>query len=91
METSMNRGTLTRGLGAAVIVAALFTFGAAFAQDKKAPAKSPPSPCKGLEEAACKAKTECQWVSASVDAKGKVKRKAYCRKKAVPRTKAKAK
>lgn len=87
----MYRGTLTRGLSASVIVAALFTFGAALAQDKKGTPKAAPSVCKGLEEAACKAKTECQWIAASVDTKGKVKRKAYCRKKAVPRTKAKPK
>lgn len=46
-----------------------------------------PSPCKGLEEAACGGKTECSWVKATVDKNGKA-RKAYCRLK--PATKATA-
>jgi hypothetical protein len=48
-------------------------------------AESAPKPpaCKTLkEEDACKAREDCTWVKASVDAKtGKEKRKAYCRTK----------
>lgn len=43
-----------------------------------------PSPCKGLEEAACGGKTECSWVKATVD-KNKKPRKAYCRLKPAPK------
>jgi hypothetical protein len=50
--------------------------------------KSPPA-CNTLkDEAACKARTDCSWVKASVDAKtGKEKRKAYCRRKPAPKKK----
>jgi hypothetical protein len=48
-------------------------------------AESAPKPpaCKTLkDEDACKAREDCTWVKASVDAKtGKEKRKAYCRSK----------
>jgi len=72
----INRG-LVWGLGAAAAVAALLSFGFdAAAQDKKAPATKAPSACKGLAEAACKAKAECAWI---VPKKGK--QKPYCRTK----------
>jgi len=64
--------TLFKGaLGAAAVVAALLVFGfdAAAQGAKKA------SPCKGLDEKACKAKAaECRWI---VPSKGK--QKPYCR------------
>ena len=54
-------------------------------------AKAPPAPpaCNTLkDETACKARADCSWVKASVDAKtGKEKRKAYCRRKPAPRKK----
>src|SRR5438128_1752014 len=45
-------------------------------------ATKPPSPCKGLDEAACKAKAECQWI---VPKKGK--QKPYCKLKPTPKKK----
>ena len=48
---------------------------------EKAPTKKPPSACKGLDEAACKAKPdECTWI-AEVTTKAGKKRKAHCRSK----------
>lgn len=63
------RACLVKGLGAAA-AAALLMFGVdASAQTKKA------SPCRGLDEKSCKAKTaECAWV---VPKKGK--QRPYCR------------
>jgi hypothetical protein len=66
------------GLSAAAVFTALLVLGFdASAQDarKTPPAKT--SPCKGLDEKACKGKTaDCTWV---VPKKGK--QKAYCRLK----------
>jgi len=69
---------LWMGMSAAAVVAAMLAFGLdAAAQDKKAPAAKTASPCKGLDEKACKAKaTECAWI---VSKKGT--RKPYCRRK----------
>ncbi len=80
------RNRLIAGLGAAATAALVLTFGLdASAQD---PAKKPPAPkaakaakpasaCKGLEEAACKAKTaECAWIAPKAG-----KQKPYCRAK----------
>jgi len=66
------------GIIAAAAALALFTC-AATAQDKKAAAK--PAACNALKaETDCQARTDCQWVAASVDPKTKKeKRKAYCR------------
>jgi hypothetical protein len=59
--------------------------------EKKTVAKAP-SPCKGLDETACKGKTECRWNSESKDkATGTVKRKAYCSAKPKPKAKTDAK
>jgi hypothetical protein len=81
---AMTRRTLTGGLCAAALVGALMSIGyGALAQATKSTA------CKGLEESACKAKSECQWIKASVDKSGKVKRKAYCRTKVTRAKKAK--
>ncbi len=54
---------------------------AAAAPEKKK-AKAAPSPCKGLDEAACKAKADtCGWiVPTKVDAKTGKADKPYCRK-----------
>lgn len=72
---------ITKLLGAAAAAAVLLVGASTFAQDAKKPAATA-SPCKGLEEAACKAKSECQWI---VPKKGK--QKPYCKLKAVPKKK----
>lgn len=62
---------LLRGFGAAAAVAALLVFGigASAQSTRKA------SPCKGLDEKACRAKAaECTWI---VPKKGK--QRPYCR------------
>ncbi len=67
------------GLSSAAVFAALLVSGFdASAQDaKKAPPAKAASPCKGLDEKACKGKTaDCAWI---VPKKGK--QKAYCRLK----------
>jgi hypothetical protein len=67
------------GLGAAAVFAALLTLGFdAEAQDaKKTPPAKASSPCKGLDEKACKGKAaECTWVAPK-----KGKQKPYCRLK----------
>jgi hypothetical protein len=79
-----------RILGVTAAVVTLLTLGYdALAQDKKTTttpaaktATKPPSACKGLDETACKAKTECQWI---VPKKGK--QKPYCKLKTVPKKK----
>jgi hypothetical protein len=78
------RSTLLRF---AIVSATVLAFGnATYAQDKKAatpppaPAKTAKqaSPCKRLDEAACKAKdAECQWIAPK-----KGKQKPYCKLKA---------
>jgi hypothetical protein len=78
-------GGLGAGLSAAAVLAAFLTWGFdAAAQDaKKTPPPKAPSPCKGLDEKACKAKAaDCAWV---VPKKGK--QKPYCRLKPGRRTK----
>jgi hypothetical protein len=75
----------------AIVSVTVLAFGhTVYAQEKKAattpPAKTAkqPSPCKGLDETACKAKgAECQWIAPK-----KGKQKPYCKlksaKKATP-------
>lgn len=68
----MKMDRLGRGLGAAAAVAALLVLGllGAAAQGTRKV-----SPCKGLDQKACKAKAaECQWI---VPRKGK--QRPYCR------------
>ena len=71
-----------KGMGAVAAVGVVLTFGLnASAQEagKKAPAAAskPASACKGLAEAACKAKTaECGWIVPKTG-----KQKPYCRAK----------
>ena len=78
---------LLRGIGLAATAAVIaFVCYGASAQDKKAPAKKPPA-CNTLKEAACKARDDCNWVAETKDAKGKVKRKAYCRANPTPKKK----
>ena len=78
----MNKALIkTLEISAATAVLALFAYAAqAQAPKPKEPAKKPPA-CNSLkDESACKARTDCQWVSAVVDEKTKKeKRKAYCR------------
>jgi hypothetical protein len=51
---------------------------------KKAAKKATtPSPCAGLEEAACKGNTACTWYKETTTKKG-TKRKAHCQKKPTP-------
>ena len=74
------------GATAAAATIALFSL-VADAQEKAAPkaapaAKAKPAACNSLkDEAGCKARDDCNWVTAVTDKKGKVTRKAYCRAK----------
>ena len=70
------------GVSAAAIVIAALTYGGVSAEEKKKGEPKPPT-CNSLkDETACKAREDCSWIAASVDAKtNKVKRKAYCRAK----------
>ena len=82
MKIDGGRGT---GLSAAAVLATLLMLGFdAAAQDaKKTPPQKAPSPCKGLDEKACKGKSaECAWI---VPKKGK--QRPYCRLKPASRTK----
>jgi hypothetical protein len=83
-ETAVNKIPL-RGIGLAATAAliAVVSYGAS-AQEKKAPAKKP-STCNLKDEGACRARNDCNWVEESKDAKGKVKRKAYCRANPTPK------
>ncbi len=45
-----------------------------------------PSPCKGLDETACKANSECSWYKEAKLKDGKT-RKAHCQKKPTPKKK----
>jgi hypothetical protein len=79
------------GVSAAAVALSLFALSAEAQQkapEKSAPsvaAKKPPPPpkCNSLkDEAACKARDDCTWVSAVMDKAGKKEvRKAYCRAK----------
>jgi hypothetical protein len=61
-------------------VAAVVLLAASFGNVSAETAPKPPA-CNTLkDESACKSRDDCQWVAASVDSKGKEKRKAYCRK-----------
>ena len=75
----------TFGISAATVALALFGYAAQAQAPKKEPPKKPPPACNTLkDEAACKARDDCTWVSRSiVDAKTKkVKTKAaYCHAK----------
>jgi hypothetical protein len=75
-DYAMNK--VHRGLGVAAVATAFAVF--AFGAQAQAPMKKSPA-CKSLkEEGACKARDECTWVAAVVDAKTqKEKRKGYCR------------
>jgi hypothetical protein len=71
---------LLKGLGVAAAAAAfaLLSLGAD-AQDGKKPAAKAPSECKGLDQAACKAKSaRCTWIAA-VKLKSGTTRRAHCR------------
>ena len=82
----MNK-TRSFGVSIATVALAMFAYGAS-AQEKKpstpvpapkAAAKKPPA-CNSLkDEAPCKVRDDCNWVPAKMDAKDKVKTKAYCR------------
>jgi hypothetical protein len=81
----------TLGISAATVALALFGYAAqAQAPKKEAPkaAAKKPAACTTLkDEAACKARDDCNWTAEVKDAKGKVKTKAAC--KAKPKTPAK--
>lgn len=65
-----------QGLGVVAVSAVLLIFGpdaSAQAPDKTA---KPTSACKGLAEAACKAKADCAWIAPKSG-----KQKPYCRTK----------
>src|SRR5262245_17961629 len=65
-------------IAAAAPVIAVFSFGTA-AQEKPAPASERPA-CNTLKvERDCLARTDCSWLDETKDAKGRVKRRAYCR------------
>jgi hypothetical protein len=95
---SLRLGT---SLASAIFALALMG-GAVSAQQQKAPdakkeaapaakkkvEKKAPSPCAGLEEAACKANTACSWYRETTTKKGQ-KRKAHCQKKPTPPAKKK--
>jgi hypothetical protein len=49
-------------------------------------AAATPSPCKGLDETACKANAECSWYKEAKLKDGKT-RKAHCQKKPTPKKK----
>lgn len=70
--------SLMKGVSAVAAAGLLLTLAlGASAQDavKKAPAAKAPSACKGLEEAACRAKaTGCAWIAPKSG-----KQKPYCR------------
>jgi hypothetical protein len=72
------------GLSAAIVALAVLTADVS----AQAPKGQPPA-CNTLkDEAACRARADCSWVKASVDAKtGKEKRRAYCRRKPAPKKK----
>lgn len=95
--------TLRLGTSVASAIFALALMGgAASAQQQKAPdakkeaapaakkkvEKKAPSPCAGLEEAACKAYAACSWYREVTTKKGQ-KRKAHCQKKPTPPAKKK--
>ena len=74
--------SVLRGLTAGLAAAALLTFGyAAIAQDKAPKKAATTSACKGLNEAACKAReAACNWIGEITTKAGKT-RKAHCRSK----------
>jgi hypothetical protein len=80
----MRSNLLQRSLvvSAAAIVIAALTYGGVSAEEKKKGEPKPPT-CNSLkDETACKAREDCSWIAASIDAKtNKEKRKAYCRAK----------
>ena len=91
METTAVHKTLLKTLGISAATVALALFGyAAQAQapkkeEPKAAAKKPAKPpaCKTLKtQAACEARDDCRWISASIDEKTKKQKKAaYCQAK----------
>jgi|SRR5262249_21009619 hypothetical protein len=76
------------GLSAATLGLVLLGWGAQAqapakkeAAPKAAPAKKSPA-CNSLKaQTDCEGRTDCRWVGESKDAKGKVKKKAYCQSK----------
>jgi hypothetical protein len=83
---------LALGASMAALALTLTLAGAVSAQQKapdakkdtaKTAVKKAPSPCAGLEEAACKANTLCTWYKETTTKKGQ-KRKAHCQKKPTP-------
>jgi hypothetical protein len=74
----MERSHRTAGLSAAAAIGVLLVLGFDASAQEKSPPPKAASPCKGLDEKSCKAKTaDCLWI---VPTKGK--QKPYCRLKA---------
>ena len=72
--------TVIGKLFAASAAAALLFGTGAIAQEKKPATPKPAaaaSPCKGIDETACKGNTACQWIAPK-----KGKQKPYCKLKA---------
>jgi hypothetical protein len=91
MEITAVSTFITKGLGLTAVTLAVLLIGYGVqaqapatkeAAPKAAPAKKQAA-CKTVKgQATCEGRTDCQWVGESMDAKGKVKAKAYCRTKA---------
>lgn len=73
----------TFGISAATVALALFGYAAQAQAPKKEPPKKPPPKCNTLKtQAACEARDDCRWISASIDEKTKKQKKAaYCQAK----------
>jgi hypothetical protein len=87
---------MLRGLSVGTVVALAAFSNSTAAQEKKAtiPAVKTARACNALgDEAACKTRSDCNWVAENKDDKGKLLRKAYCSANAaaVQEGKAKAK
>jgi hypothetical protein len=72
----MNSGYL-KIIGAAAAVGLFLTFGLDASAQAPGKTAKPPSVCKGLAEAACKAKSDCAWITPKTG-----KQKPYCRTQA---------
>jgi hypothetical protein len=81
------------GTTAITIALAVLAYGVVVGTEENSAEAAAAPACKTFTtEEACKAREDCSWVKASIDAKtGKEKRKAYCRNKPKPKPKPKDK